>query len=290
MARWDDDEFRRTINGHVQNVNWRSGWKNTWHGMASWGHGVPVALMLHHTAGAQTESADPKHPGNQSKADDGVANFVWRHPQFHSPASQFTLRRSGQLDVNAYLPCYHAGLGDFKGTEWAPLSIPKDSANRFLMGVEIVSKGHQDDLTDAQWDTLATLVTALNGLAGWNDTSTLRLPRHRDWAPGRKSDIIASNAKVQHQLKKRGAAGAWDGQVPDIEGILRAESDGIANPAAWRLACRLKDLGFYKGDVQPKGEQRYPAKAMVAYNEKYAPNMADKSKYGPKAHERIFGK
>lgn len=135
MAKWDADEFQRVIDSRVRKVNWRKGWRSTWHGMDKWAQGKPVALMLHHTAGAQTESLDPDNPGNQCEADDGVAKFVWRHPEFNSPASQFTLRRCGMLDVNAYLPCYHAGRGDFSGTQWAKHGIPKDSANHHLAGV-----------------------------------------------------------------------------------------------------------------------------------------------------------
>ena len=83
-------------------------------------------------------------------------------------------------------------------------------------------------------------------------------------------------------------AGFWDGKIPDIEGIYNAEADSeLKNPAAWRLACRLADLGFYKGEPKEKGEQGYPAKAVANFNEDT--NMEDKSKYGPNAHKKIFG-
>lgn len=293
---WSAKEFRKAIdNAGIEKVKWWGGWDRVWHGMSRWrgNSGRPSGLILHHTAGASTTSKDPSHPGNRCGADDGQARFVNRHPSFNSPASQFTLRRCGQLDVNAYLPCYHAGKGDFAGTQWAGHKVPRDSANSYFMGIEIVSKGIKDDLTDAQWETLTKLVTALAGLAGWKDTGTFYVPRHRDWAPNRKPDIRASNAKVQKQFKKYGAGAPgkfWDGKTPDIEGVYAAEADPeLRNPAAWRLACRLADLGFFKGTPKPKGEQGYPVKAMIAYNAKHAPNMEDGSKYGPKAHARIFG-
>ena len=290
MTKWNADTFKAAIEqSGIDKVEFWPGWKKTWHGMTEWQGASkrPVALMLHHTAGASTTSTDPTDPGNKCKADDGQARFVNRHPQFNSPASQFTLRRCGQLDVNTFNPCYHAGEGSFAGTPWATLNIRDDSANRYLMGVEIVSRGAVDDLTEAQWHTLAQLYLALSKLAGWSEDISLHTPRHRDWAPTRKVDIRASRKRIESQIIKY--ARHWDGVVPDIQGIYNAEADpSLRNPAVWRLASRLADLGYYTGTVQPKGEQGYPVKAMIAYNEVFGPNMADKSKYGPKAHNRIF--
>jgi len=281
------DKFKKALDASGLDIEWMSGWKNTWHGMSSWKgkNGNPVALMLHHTAGASTDSTDPKHKGNQCSADDGQVKFVHRHPEFKSPASQYTLRRCGKLAINAYKPCYHAGKGDFSGTEWKGLGIPKDSANSYLMGIEIVSKGLKDDLTENQWRTLATLATTLSDLYGWGDTSTFRFPRHKDYAPDRKVDIKASNKKVQNKFQEY--AGLWDGKVPAIEGIYNAEADPtLKNPATWRLASRLADLGHDKGADPVKGEVGYPKKAMENFNANT--NMEDKSKYGPKAHRKIF--
>lgn len=77
----------------------------------------------------------------------------------------------------------------------------------------------------------------------------------------------------------------WDGNVPDFANIKAAEA-GATNKAAHRLASRLKDLGFYQGDVQPEGQQGYPVKAIKAYQEfiKVQPT----GKYGPRLHRRIF--
>jgi len=280
------DKFKKALDASGLDIEWMSGWKNTWHGMSKWRgkNGNPVALMLHHTAGASTESVDSSHKGNKCSADDGQVKFVHRHPSFSSPASQFCLRRCGRLAINAYLPCFHAGKGDFSGTEWKGHGITKDSANSYLMGIEIVSMGKKDDLTEAQWATLAKLAVVLKDLYGWKDTSTFYFPRHKDYAPDRKVDIKASNKKVQKKFGEY--AGAWDGKVPDIQGIYAAESDSsLKNPATWRLACRLKDLGHFKGDPV-KGEQGYPAKAVASFNANTS--MEQKDRYGPRAHEKIF--
>lgn len=153
------------------------------------------------------------------------------------------------------------------------------------MGIEIVSKGLKDDLLENQWRTLAILGKTLSDLYGWGDTSTLRFPRHKDYAPDRKVDIKASNKKVQKKFAEYAAL--WDQKVPDIDGIYNAEADPtLKNPAAWRLASRLADLGHFKG-TPVRGEQGYPKKAVASFNANT--NMEDKSKYGPRAHEKIFG-
>jgi len=65
----------------------------------------------------------------------------------------------------------------------------------------------------------------------------------------------------------------------------------LASAAAWRLACRLSDIGYGSWKNSPvKYEQVFPVKAMIEYNTVHAPDMEDKSQYGPKAHDRIFVK
>ena len=284
------DEFKAAIKaaGIEPGLKWWKDWdKTNWNGRSGWSgkNGNPQGLLLHHNGGAATESTAAKDNKDCSKDENG-AKYVWRHPEFNSPASQFFLRRCGQLDIMAYTQCYHAGNGSLANTEWSGHNIPKDSANGYLMGVEIASKGKKNDFTEAQWQTLTKLAMTLKELYGWKDLSTYYFPRHKDWAGSRKNDIQASNKFVQGKFDEYGSDKMWDGKVPDIEGIYAAEADSsLKNPAAWRLACRLKDLGHYKGDPV-KGEQGYPRKAVESFNANT--NMEDKGKYGPRAHEKIF--
>jgi hypothetical protein len=79
--------------------------------------------------------------------------------------------------------------------------------------------------------------------------------------------------------------GKWDGVVPLYQNIITAEADGTANDAVWRLACRLADLGFFKGSPI-RGTQKYPANAVAAWQKSIG--AQDTGKYGPVAHEKIF--
>ena len=42
------DKFKKALDASGLDIEWMSGWKNTWHGMSKWKgkNGNPVALML----------------------------------------------------------------------------------------------------------------------------------------------------------------------------------------------------------------------------------------------------
>ena len=84
----------------------------------------------------------------------------------------------------------------------------------------------------------------------------------------------------------------WDGKIPPYENVKAADDDRtLANAAVWRLSSRLADLGFGgKKWVPVKYSQTYPVKALNEYNALHAPDMADPTVYGPRAHTRIFEK
>jgi hypothetical protein len=79
--------------------------------------------------------------------------------------------------------------------------------------------------------------------------------------------------------------GMWDGVVPLYENVIAAEANLVANDAAWRLASRLADLGFFKG-APIRGIQKYPTKAVAAWQQSIGAQGT--GKYGPIAHEKIF--
>ena len=81
----------------------------------------------------------------------------------------------------------------------------------------------------------------------------------------------------------------WDGVPPLLENVLAAALDpSVHNTAAWRLAHRLNDLGFYDGVPMPKGIQGYPRRAVTAIQ--MARGLRPTGDYGPKLHRYLFGK
>ena len=269
----------------IAKIKWWKDWDyNSWNGRKGWStkSGDPQGLLLHHNGGAATESTKPEDNKDCSRDDNG-AKYVNRHPDFNSPASQFFLRRCGQLDVNGYTECYHAGKGDFKGTEWSGHNIPKDSANGYLMGVEIASKGKKNDFTEAQWETLTKLAITLKELYGWK-LETFYFPRHKDWAGSRKNDIQASNNTVQKKFAEYGQL--WDGKVPPYDSVLAAQADQtIANKAVFRLTNRLHDIGFGKS-TPIIYEQTFPNKNYGLWCEANGVDANDV--YSERVHTQIF--
>ena len=83
-----------------------------------------------------------------------------------------------------------------------------------------------------------------------------------------------------------GSTALWDGTTPPKENVDYAEDTGEANKAAWRLACRLYDLGFYSGTPQPCYTQAYPRKAVESFQR--AQGWDGSGKYGSKTHAAVW--
>jgi hypothetical protein len=158
---------------------------------------TPDALMLHHTAGAATESTNPKNKGNLKGANDGVIRFIQTH--YPVPAANFTLDRDGTVYVHSVWPVWHAGKGSFKNkAPWNIFSCPDNLGNDFFLGVEIMSKGRKKDFTRAQKQSLKRLLSACGKASGWpveKRMAKIRRPFHRDWT-SRKIDIVYEHAEV----------------------------------------------------------------------------------------------
>ena len=78
----------------------------------------------------------------------------------------------------------------------------------------------------------------------------------------------------------------WDGVIPQYQNVKKSESEGIASIAAWRLAARLFDLGYWKGKKPVKYQQEYPTKAVEAFK---LDNKIKGEGYTSKTHEKLFG-
>lgn len=81
--------------------------------------------------------------------------------------------------------------------------------------------------------------------------------------------------------------GKWDGHVPSLALILKSQKDdSVKSLASYRLACRLKDLGCYQGEVLPQGEQGYPRNAVRAFQNTVGTDPT--GNYGLSIHKKIF--
>ena len=194
--------LRRNLDKNVKKLVYMDGWRKNYTGEWLGEKKRPVALMLHHTAGAATDSTNPANKGNLKGANAGIVNYVQNH--FPVPAANFTLDRDGTVYVHAANPVWHAGKGSFTGKKpWDILGIPRDQGNRYMLGVEIVSKGLKKDFTKAQIEALKGLQEACGAAADWPELkrrSKIRRPRHKDWT-ARKIDIIYEQDEIDVWMK-----------------------------------------------------------------------------------------
>jgi hypothetical protein len=80
----------------------------------------------------------------------------------------------------------------------------------------------------------------------------------------------------------------WDGVVPKIENVNAAATDPkLKNMASWRVAARLKDLGFDEGKLNPVYHQSYPRNAILNFQK--AQGWKGSGNYGSKTHNALFG-
>lgn len=184
--------------GVVYLPGWRKIKRVRWQGP---GH-RPVALMLHHTAGAATESTNPAAKGNQKGANAGIIRYV--HSHFKVPAANFTLDRDGTVYVHSAYPVWHAGVGSFKGkAPWDILGVRDNRGNDAILGVEVISRGRRKDFTKAQRESLKRLQEACGMAAKWPKAkrrAKVRRPRHKDWT-ARKIDILYEHSQVDRWMR-----------------------------------------------------------------------------------------
>lgn len=158
------------------------GWDNP--AIGKYGSGwKPAGVVLHHTANGGAKGNTP--------------SLRWVLHNEYAPvrACHFLVGRDGTVHVIYALGCYHAGAGG--PMKVGGVSIPKDLGNRYLYGIEIESKGTNpsvtagpddvDGFTPAQVQAAARLSAALVKLLGKDESAVIR---HRDWAPGRKTDVL----------------------------------------------------------------------------------------------------
>ena len=187
----------------------------------------PCGVVLHHTA------------NSGAKGDAPSLGWVVHNPYAPVRACHLLVARSGLVYLVYALGCYHAGKGGPMTVDG--VSVPRDEGNRYLFGIEIESKGtdasvtageHETDgFTPAQVDAAARAAAALVRLLGRDERAVIR---HRDWAPGRKSDVLQPlgfwREKVAAVLNPYQPAAAVVA-LADLKGLRRSESALLVNQA-----------------------------------------------------------
>jgi N-acetyl-anhydromuramyl-L-alanine amidase AmpD len=143
-----------------------------------------AGIVLHHTAGM-----------------DSLSYVVKGNPYAPVRACHFLVQRDGLVRVVSGSGAYHAGKGGpwTFGSGGKSVTVPKDSGNSRLWGIEIESlgtsrkiNGSDEGMTVEQVVSTALLCAALlnAGRRGWRSWPVSRVIRHRDWAPRRKVDVL----------------------------------------------------------------------------------------------------
>jgi hypothetical protein len=192
------DSLKTYASGRVKYVKgWRTRNTGRWRGKGK----VPTMVLWHHTAGAATSSVKPTHAGNQPGANNGVVNYcVARNNSV--PYCNAVVDRDGTIFILAAYPVWHAGLGDFTGSRWDRWGIPKNSANSWTFGVEVVSKGQKKDFTRNQKIAIRRLNCAVREASKWKGFK-YRVANHKDWTT-RKID-----SRYSWEYFRKGAVKAW---------------------------------------------------------------------------------
>lgn len=273
-------DLKAAFNDH--GVNWKAHNKCS-NGRGAWANGLRAATV-HHTAGKN--SAD-------------YLATAWSLPGANTCITNGNYNSTdGQAIILSWGDCWHSG----DGGPW-PGVAGKNSLHLVSWGIEIESLGTKKDITQAQVETVGRMLAALVDLG----MPRGNIHRHADWTDGTgplgnaplptKGRKIDTNKSLGYTTQfwldacKRHQGGQhWDGTVPSFDGCMAAWHDlTLANPQAWRIACRLADMGYYKGAPQPKGVQTYPVKAVTNYQNDRGYTVPQPGQYGKKLHTQLFG-
>jgi hypothetical protein len=265
MLKPTADQIRQALVNHGVDAQFYKDWNLKGR---SWDNGMQ-ACVVHHTS---TRSAVE---GN------GAPSLYWAVNAYApmAVANQLVGKDPG---ANWYLSAgatYHSG----DGGPWGAVGVGVGNVLHWrAWGIEIDDPGVSDTINDYQIEQVARTLAALWDLNGWPEDGS-RIVTHGDWTDsgpylnepnygpyrGRKNDTLRqyydANFWRTEARKYRLGQPTWDGTVPSRTAATRAATENLNNVAAWRCACRLYDLGFRKEPALAVGEQKYPLRAMTAF-------------------------
>lgn len=205
---WMGEVFRK----HVPDVVAVAGWKTRGRPYTFTPHGV----VNHHTA------------SNRSSGDAPALNTVVHgRPGIPGPLCNVLVARSGRVLLVAAGYANHAGLGG----PWG--DIPRDSGNRYAVGIEFENDGIGEPWTDRQLMVGAKLNAII--------IERFRRGRrycfeHKEWAPGRKPDRARIDGDAWRDRVRR----VRENLFPvDYDYIVNGERFTILDAALSRVEIRL---------------------------------------------------
>jgi len=267
-----------------------------------------MGSVVHHTSTASATGSK------------GCPSLYWAVTAYELPVCNLLVGRGpGDTYLLSGGSAYHCGDGvtpHFLGSQRGYYGQTR------LWGIEIDDPGTStSSLTDYQIENVGRTLAALAALAGWDVTEAVGTHKcYTDgchgWQPkavptvaaggtrGRKNDTIDGawaewpassdvkpyNAPYWREQANRWARRpeTWDGTVPSLAAVQKADAEGLANKAAWRVACRLYDLGF-RPQPAPAGKQKYPAAAVMRFQAAQGWQNVT-GEFGPNTQRRMFGK
>ena len=125
-------------------------------------------VLFHHTASAKGGGAAPS-----------LGSCLNGRSDLPGPLCHVMVGRDGTAHVVAAGYANHAGFG---GPLW---NVPKDSGNKYLMGVEVENDGVGEPWSDT---LLAACDRVFAAILTHQGRAANRCAGHKEWAPGRKID------------------------------------------------------------------------------------------------------
>lgn len=263
-------------------------------------------IVMHNTATASATGSS------------GCPTLYWCAETYDWAISNMIIGRGrGDTYFLSANPSYHSGDGG---------PFPEIGINRAanvghlqMFGIEIDDPGKTTSMTDYQIENAARVAAALWDLCGWPNAG--RIITHQAWTDGsygvnpkgpspylgRKGDTLHKNwaeypgskeverynpifwrEQATKYLEKKEL---WDGTIPRRSAVLKAQENRLTvrNKAAWRVACRLYDLGFMRTTPKLAGNQAYPKAAVKKFQESLGWDNPH-GRFSPTTQRKMFGK
>lgn len=234
----------------------------------TWSNGLQ-ACVVHHTSTASARE------GN------GAPSLYWAVNAYApmAVANQLVGKDKG---TNWYLSAgatYHSG----DGGPWSAVGVGVGNVLHWrAWGIEIDDPGVGKTINSYQIEQVARTLASLWDLCEWPEDGS-RIITHGDWTDSgpylgeknygpfryRKNDTLRQyydqNFWRAEARKYRIKNKTWDETIPSRKAADAAIDRDIANKAAWRVACRMYDLGVYRYVPEKLGVQKFPTRDMKRY-------------------------